>query len=135
MKRRLQAAAPETFADPGQLVSELRLVPRGDTFAWKSKAGPAAKALPDSVQGAGMVLRENSDESEVSAVEVNGRSAWESVRRTGKPTYFYFKLNDPAFSNGRQPAVQVTITYLDRGNTPAFVQYDSSDGQANAAGT
>jgi len=31
--------------------------------------------------------------------------------------------------------VQVAVTYLDRGDTTVFIQYDSSDEQANAAGT
>ncbi len=81
-----------------------------------------------------MILREDSDEARVRSVEVKGRSAWESARRAGKPTFFYFKLKDMAYRNGKQPAVQVSITYLDKGNTSAYVQYDSSDGHANAGG-
>ena len=44
-------------------------------------------------------------------------------------------MKDRAYRNGKQPSVQVSITYLDMGNTSAYVQYDSSDGQANAGGT
>ena len=59
--------------------------------------------------------------------EVQGRSVWKSVARPGKPTYFYFALNDPRFRSGAQPSVEVTVTYLDQGNTGVTVQYDSSD--------
>ena len=53
--------------------------------------------------------------------------------RSGKPTYFYFKLKEQSYRNGQQPAVQVSITYLDRGNTAVAVEYDSSDKHVNAS--
>ena len=40
-------------------------------------------------------------------------------------------MADPALRNGNQPAVQVLITYLDRGNTTVIVEYDSSDNDVN----
>jgi hypothetical protein len=66
-------------------------------------------------------------------IEVAGRSAWKAALRTDIPTYFYFKLDDPAYRNGYQPAVQVAITYLDRGNTAVAVEYDSSDAHVNVS--
>jgi hypothetical protein len=135
VKKQLRASAPRTFAEPGTLANELKLVVKGDTFAWKSKKRPAPKLLPDSVQGSLMIPRGNSDEAEMSSVDMEGRSAWTSRVRDGLPTYVYFTVNDPRFRNGKQPSVQVSITYLDQGNCPVTVQYDSSDEQANAAGT
>ena len=53
--------------------------------------------------------------------------------RPGKPTYFYFELEDPNFRNGNQPSVQAIITYLDQGEEEVVVQYDSSDPSVNAS--
>lgn len=131
VKDRLRASAPTAFAKPGPASNELKLVVEGEKFQWQSKQRRAAKILPASISGAKMAPRESNDESQMEAVESQGRSAWKSLRRSDKPTYFYFLLKDPAFRNGNQPAVQVSITYLDRGNTAAFVEYDSSDAQVN----
>ncbi len=79
----------------------------------------------------GKVLNEN-EESQMTPINVTGRSAWKALRRLDKPTYLYFLLKVPAFRNGNQPEVQVSITYLDRGTTTVAVEYDSSDKRVNA---
>jgi arylsulfatase A-like enzyme len=135
LKTKLQAAAPESFAEPGATGGEHKLEIKGDTYEWKSTYKPAPQPLPSSVKGARMILREDSDEAEMLDIKINGRAAWKSIKRNDRPTYFYFKLKDAEFRNGKTPNVQVVITYLDRGDTAAFVQYDSSDEKANAAGT
>jgi arylsulfatase A-like enzyme len=132
VKKALRASAPETFAEPGPDSGELKLVVQGESYEWKSTRKAPVQAVPG--PGVSMVPRANSDEAEMSAVDIGGRSAWASKARDSKPTYFYFKLDDSAFRNGNQSRVQVAVTYLDRGNTVAFVQYDSSDELANAGG-
>ena len=131
VKQRLSASAPGVFAQPGPPSSELKLVVDGERFAWASRRGRRVEALPASVPGATMVPRASDQEARMGSVEAAGRSAWFSSRRDGKPTYFYFNLEDPAFKDGNQPAVQVAITYLDRGNTTAVVEYDSDDPNVN----
>lgn len=133
VKKMLAASAPKMFADPLEK-GGYKMVTEGETYKWVSKQKSVPKKLPKSVKGALMIPRGNSDEAEMSDVKVAGRDAWSSKVRNNKPTYFYFKLQNRKYRNGKQPKVQVSITYLDRGNTGAFVQYDSSDEGANAAG-
>jgi len=133
VKKRLRAAAPKTFAKPGTGARELKLVTEGESFKWRSRHQPSAKALPDSVSGVRMVPRKSNNEAQMSPVRLAGRSAWNSALRSGKPTYFYFKLKEQSYRNGQQPAVQVSITYVDRGNTAVAVEYDSSDKHVNAS--
>ncbi len=130
-KRQLMASAPKTFAEPGQTPGALKLVFEGENFKWGPKRSPKVKALPASVDGARMVPRKSNDEARMSPVEIKGRSAWKSALRQGRPTYFYFNLEDPALRNGKQQAVQVTVAYLDRGNTDVVVLYDSGDNSIN----
>jgi arylsulfatase A-like enzyme len=133
VKQELAAAAPTSFADPGLAANELNLMVDGEQFRWQSRQRPAAKPLPASVAGAKMVPRKSNEESQMDPVELEGRSAWKAALRTEVPTYFYFTLEDPAFRNGNQPSVQVSITYLDRGNTAVAVEYDSSDKSFNVS--
>lgn len=136
IKEQLRASAPARFVGPGPEKSELKLQIHGDTYAWESLRKPPPKVLPGSIPGAQMVLRDNSDEATMSALTVQGRPAWTSeIRGDGQPTYFYFKMPIVSFCNGKQPNIQVSITYLDKGNTPVAVEYDSSDKTANAGGT
>jgi arylsulfatase A-like enzyme len=132
VKDRLRAAAPKTFAEPGATSRDLRLLIEGETFEWRARRRPTAKALPKSVAGVKMVLRESNHEAQMAPVKQAGRSAWKSTLRRGKPTYFYFKLEDEAWRYGGQPAVQVAVTCLDRGNAEVVVEYDSSDKRVNA---
>jgi len=135
IKEKLRASAPTQFADPGPASNELKLEIKGETYKWKSRRRAPAKVLSSSIPGAQMVLRGNSDEAAMSSLDVKGRSAWTSEIRGGQPTYFYLTIPDNAFRNGKQPKVQVSITYLDVGNTGVAVEYDSSDKKAAAAGT
>jgi arylsulfatase A-like enzyme len=135
LKKQMVASAPATFAEPGALVNELKLVTEGDSFKWVSKKKPAAKKLPKGVKGTLMIPRQNSDEAEMAPTKVKGKDAWASKMRKGATTYFYFKLQDRKYANGKKPKVQIQITYLDEGNTHGFIQYDSSDTSANAGGT
>ncbi len=135
VKQRLAASAPRTFAKPGATGGDRGLVVDGGSFRWETGRKKAPKILPASVHGAKMVARKNTDEARMSRVTIKGRPAWTSEVRADKPTYFYFKLKDEAFRDGRQPRVQVSITYLDRGSAAVLVQYDSSDEHANASGT
>jgi len=134
LKKKMRLSAPETYAKAGPDASELKLRIKGETYTWKSMIRQVVKVLPDSVPGAEMVPGKNRAESEISEIEMDGRSVWKSSRRNGQPTYLYFKLKDLSFRFGKTPKVQVTITYLDRGNTAVFVEYDSKDPSANAAG-
>jgi len=131
VKKRLARAAPTSFAEPGTGAGELKLIIDGESFEWRSKRQSAVKVLPKSVLGVRMVPRESNDEAQMEPVDVAGRSAWKSALRADKPTYFYFKLKEPSYRNGKQPAVQVSVTYLDRGDTAVAVEYDSSDGHVN----
>jgi len=131
IKQTLKGSAPESFAAAGPNRAQLDLVIKGDTYEWKSKNAPQKKIKSLSGPGVKMTPRKSTAEAQMSPVKEQGRSAWTSEVRSGKPTYFYFKLNDPAFQNGKQPAVQLAVTYLDRGNTAVVVQYDSSDAHVN----
>jgi arylsulfatase A-like enzyme len=133
VKRRLAASAPRSFA-PAVARGAFKMVIEGDDFHWEPARKKPPQVLPASVHGARMAARKNSDEATMSPVTIEGRPAWTSKVRVGKPTYFYFKLEDSAFRNGRTPAVQVRVTYLDRGSCGVTVQYDSSDKHANAEG-
>ncbi len=132
VKKALRASAPQTFAAPGPAHNELTLQLKGETYEWKS----SRKAQPKVVQGQGvpMVVRPNSSEAVISPIRIKGRDAWTSKLREDKPTYFYFKMEDEAYQNGKQPKLQVAVTYFDRGDCTAFIQYDSSDEQATANG-
>ncbi len=131
VKKTLIAAAPETFAEPGTGTRQLKMVVEGESFSWQSRQRTAAKPLPASVHGALMVPRGSDDEAQMAPMQIQGRSAWTSKVRPDKPTYFYYNLEDPALREGNQPAVQVTVTYLDQGNTGVVVLYDSSDAEVN----
>jgi len=133
MKEKLAAAAPASFAEPGASSGELQLEVEGESFQWRAKQRRAVKALPKSASGVKMVPRESNDESHMEPVDVAGRSAWKASLRTDLPTYFYFNVEDPAYRDGNQPAVQISITYLDRGNTAVAVEYDSSDTRVNVS--
>jgi len=109
--------------------------PYGEFTGGKRVSAPANAAgeIPIPVQvDARMVPIRNSKEAQMAAVQMAGRQVWKSARREDKPTYFYFKADNPAFRNGRQAKVEVTIVYLDRGDSSVTVQYDSSDRNVHA---
>ena len=132
VKTKLRAAAPARFAEPGPGANSLKLVIDGDAFRWESKK-PQKKVKAVTGQGVRMVPLKKSPEATMTSLTVKGRAAWKSVLRPGKATYFYFKLEDAAYRQGQETSVQVAITYLDEGNTPVMVQYDSSDRTVNAS--
>jgi hypothetical protein len=130
VKAKLRAAAPEEFAPPGTTSHDLRMVTSGDTFTWRPKEA-AAKVKPIPGKEVAMAPLEQTPEARMSPVEIKGRSAWKSGVRQGMATYFYFKAEHEALRDGRQPSVQVQITYLDEVKTELLVQYDSSDPEVN----
>jgi hypothetical protein len=130
VKEKLQAAAPSSFAKPGPSAGQLKLNFEGTGFKWQARKAPN-KVKPVSGDGVRMTPLKQSPEAKMTPIKIQGRSAWKSAVRSGLPTYFYFKVRDPAYGDGNQPSVQVAITYLDRGNTGVFVEYDSSDQQVN----
>ena len=133
VKQTLRAVAPREFAAPGPSRKDNKLVIEGEDFHWVAKRQAAPKLVSDSVRGARMTPLETSPEAEMDPIRIQGRSAWKSALRPGKPTYFYFELENPNFRRGKQPAVQVVVTYLDQGNEEVIVQYDSSDPSVNAS--
>jgi len=134
VKKRLAESAPKTFAQPADR-GPAKLVIEGERFKYVTWEDLAPDPLPDSVKGVAMVARKSNDESQMEQLNVAGRAAWKSKRRAGKkPTYFYFLLADEALRQGKQPSVQIAITYLDRGNCKAMLQYDSSDTEARVKG-
>ena len=130
-KEKLRAAAPSTFAAPGPTSAQLKLVIEDDGFRWEPRnaARRKVKAVPG--KGVGMTPLKQSPEARTMPVKVRGRPAWKTALRPGKPSFFFFTLNEEAERHGKQPSVQVALTYLDEGNTPVVVQYDSSDPHVN----
>jgi hypothetical protein len=133
VKAKLRAVAPTSFAEPGPSANALKLVIDDDEFKWRDRYALKQKVELVSGPGVRMTPLKASPEAHMTPINIQGRSAWRSALRPGKPTYFYFKLKAPSFRHGKQPAVQVAVTYLDRGNTGVVVQYDSSDQRVNAS--
>ncbi|MBF0197234.1 MAG: sulfatase-like hydrolase/transferase [Planctomycetes bacterium] len=71
------------------------------------------------------IVRDSSDEAQMSQVQIKKKSAWTSKRREGHPTYFYFKVKDPELRKGSFSMVDLEIEYLNVGNTEVILQYDS----------
>ncbi|QHI69708.1 sulfatase family protein [Tichowtungia aerotolerans] len=80
--------------------------------------------------GTGVILKIVTD-SQVEPVTVQGRDAWKALNRPGQPEYLYYKIDNPLLKDGAQPKVIVRVVYLDRGNTRALIEYDSSDPNGN----
>ncbi|QHI69709.1 sialate O-acetylesterase [Tichowtungia aerotolerans] len=66
-------------------------------------------------------------DSQVSEVSVAGRKAMQCRLEDRSRGYFYYKIEDPAFTDGAQPGVIIRVTYLNRGNCMVNFQYDSND--------
>jgi len=78
--------------------------------------------------GSKMEFIVNNTETNWRAVESDGLTGYRPADgQNDKPIYAYFKLQNPAFKNGKAPEGVISIVYYDNGDGSISIQYDSSD--------
>lgn len=76
----------------------------------------AVKLIPDAWTG------------HCSPVEIDGQKGWQSEKWKDLPSrYFFFDVKDPAFKNGKAPALEIILTCFNTVSVPVTLQYDSTD--------